>query len=77
MLDPELGTLAHRLVRALRPCSDHDRLDPAGDRAQVVVRVIAFHLVGVGVDRGLPRARLWYAPTDYKVLQRGAQTLSQ
>ena len=50
VLDPKLCALVHRLVGDLRPGSDHDRLDPAGDRAQVVVGAIAFHLVGVGVD---------------------------
>jgi hypothetical protein len=43
----EFGTLAHRLLGDLGPRSDHDRLDAAGDRAQVVIAVIAFHLVCV------------------------------
>jgi len=50
VLDPQFGTLAHRLLGGLRSRSDHDRLDAAGDRAQVVVAAIAFHLVCVRVD---------------------------
>jgi hypothetical protein len=31
---------------------DHDALDAAGDRLEVVVRRVSLHLVGMGVDRG-------------------------
>ena len=37
VLDAELAALAHRLLGELGPGADHDRLDAAGDRAQVVV----------------------------------------
>jgi hypothetical protein len=51
VLDAELGALAHRLLGALGPRSDHDRLDAARDRTQVVVRAVALDLACVGVDR--------------------------
>ena len=51
VLDAELGALAHRLLGDLGPCSDHDGLDAARDRPQVVVGRVALDLVCVGVDR--------------------------
>jgi hypothetical protein len=37
VLDPKLGTLAHRLVGAFRSCANDDGIDPAGDGAEIVV----------------------------------------
>src|SRR5918994_2642502 len=51
VLDPELGALAHGLVGDLRARSDHDRVDAARDRAQVVVGRVGLDLLGVRVDR--------------------------
>ena len=50
VLDAEVGALAHRRFGGLGPGCDHDRVDAAGDRAQVVVAAVAFDLVGVRVD---------------------------
>ena len=35
----------------LGPGRDHDRIDAARDRAQVVISTVAFDLVGVRIDR--------------------------
>jgi hypothetical protein len=48
--DSELGAFAHRLLGDLRPRPDHDRLDAAGDRAEVVIREITLHRLRVGID---------------------------
>src|SRR6266508_849820 len=45
VLDAELGALAHRPLGRLRLGGDHDRVDAAGDVAQVVVAPVAFDLV--------------------------------
>src|SRR5262249_15995064 len=50
-LDLERGAFTHRLLGDFRPGSDHDGLDAARDRPQVVVGDVAFDLVRVGVDR--------------------------
>jgi hypothetical protein len=50
VLDAEVGALAHRLFGDLGPGCDHDRVDAAGDRAQVAVARIALDLVRVRVD---------------------------
>jgi hypothetical protein len=49
-LDPKLGTLAHRLLGDLRTRPDHDRLDTARDRAQIVIGGITFKLVCIRVN---------------------------
>src|SRR5215217_5687549 len=49
VLDPKLGTLAHRLLGDLRARSDHDRLYAPWDRAQVVIGRVTFKLVCVRV----------------------------
>ena len=49
-LDPELGALAHRFVGELGTGADHDGLDAARDRSEVVVGPVALDLVGVRVD---------------------------
>jgi hypothetical protein len=64
LLDPELDALAHRLVGGLGSCSDHDRVDTAGDRLQVVIRPVALDLVGVRVDGEDLVASLAQAPVD-------------
>src|SRR5262245_25520161 len=51
VLDPEPGALAHRLRGELGPRRDHHRVDAAGDRGQVRVRVVTLDLVGVRVHR--------------------------
>ena len=63
MLDGEVGALAHRCFGGLGSGSDHDRIDAAGDRAQVAVAAIAFDLVGVRIDGEdviAPSRRRWY-----------------
>src|SRR5215212_12113033 len=49
VLDPKLGTLAHRLLGDLRARSDHDRLYAPRDRAQIVIGRVTFNLVCVRV----------------------------
>ena len=51
MFDTETGTFTHGGFCGLGPGPDHHRIDPAGDRLQVVEAPVAFDLVGVGVDR--------------------------
>jgi hypothetical protein len=51
VLDPQLNAFAHRLVGDLRPRADHDRLDAAGNRAEIVVGTIAIDLAGVRIHR--------------------------
>src|SRR5215213_954056 len=50
VLDPEPGTLAHRLPGDLRARSDHDCLDAARDRAQVLIASLTFNFLRVRVD---------------------------
>jgi hypothetical protein len=49
--DAQLGALVHGFLSGLGPCSDHHRLDSAGDRFQVLIGRIPLDLVGVRVDR--------------------------
>src|SRR5215472_9041700 len=51
VLDAELGALAHGVLGDLGPCSDHHRLDPAGDRRQILIAPVPLDLAGVRVDR--------------------------
>ena len=51
VLDPELSALTHRLFGDLRPGADHDRLDTAGNRAEIVIGTITLDLVGVRIHR--------------------------
>jgi hypothetical protein len=41
---------SHRGLCRLGPGGDHDRVDPVGDRLEVVVTHVALDLVGVRVD---------------------------
>ncbi len=50
VVDAELGALAHRPVGGLGSGCDHHRIDPSGDRTQVVIGAIALDLVRVRVD---------------------------
>src|SRR5215510_7021627 len=45
--DAEVGALAHGVLGDAGPGSDHHRLDPAGDRFQVVIGPVPLDLVGV------------------------------
>lgn len=49
--DPEVGALAHRVLRDLGPRPDHHGVNAIGDRLQVVVAGVPFDLVRVRVDR--------------------------
>ena len=49
VFDPKLGAFAHRLFGDLRARRDHDRLDAARNRAQVVIGGVAFKLLCVRV----------------------------
>jgi hypothetical protein len=51
VLDPELRAVAHRVLGDLGPRGDHNRVDSAGDRAQVVEGAVALDLVSVRVHR--------------------------
>ena len=64
MPDPELGALVHRLLGALGPRADHDRLHSAGNRLQVRVGAIALDLGGIRVDGEDLVPALAQAPVD-------------
>ena len=49
--DPEIGALAHRLVGDVRPLTDHDGVNAAGDRVEIVVCAIPLYFFGVRIDR--------------------------
>src|SRR5262245_45164093 len=50
VLDSQLGTLAHGLVRKLGPGSDHYGLYATRDRLQVLIGHVSLDLTGVRVD---------------------------
>src|SRR5690348_4991745 len=50
MLNTELDTLAHCLLGGLRPRRDHNSVNTARDRTEVVIAPIALDLVRIGID---------------------------